>query len=338
MTNSNKNLDLWNRVQKTNPEYTKPFTGDGGYSGTAINGTSVILEATKAWGPIGLNWGFKILEERIDNGAVVYDDEKEILGHTMTNTVHLELWVKKKLLDPDWKPEGDEDPLARVDHFGHTPYITWIKKWSAWKTDSEATKKSMTDAMKKCLSLYGFNADIFLGLYDDVSYVGMVKAELEVEKSDDQLATHIKQKQEYDEWYLKHYKIIETAVNKNELELVFKTCYRKMQRADDREGLLKMTRAKDKRLKQLEEKANGSTIQTDEGHEGSGETGGSGSGHAGISDGHTGSDRGRVSGEGSGDSNDLFEHGTADDSADRRGDKKAPGPKKAVRKSTRKPS
>ena len=36
--------------------------------------------------------------------------------------------------------------------------------------DEEAPKKSITDAMTKCLSLLGFAAEIHLGLYDDNKY------------------------------------------------------------------------------------------------------------------------------------------------------------------------
>ena len=205
------NMSLWNKVAKTNPEYTKAFTAGGGYSGTSINGTSVVMEATKQWGAIGVNWGYNVLEERVDTGATIFNAENEIVGNTLTNTIKLELWVKKSILDPEWKPEQDEDSLARIVHYGHTPYVTWNRNYKNWQTDQEATKKSMTDALKKCLSMYGFNADIFLGLYDDVSYVGMLKDEAEIDKSDNKLETHIKQKQEYDDWYLKHLKIIETA-------------------------------------------------------------------------------------------------------------------------------
>lgn len=330
-----KNIALWESVSKTNPNYTKPFTGAGGYSGTAINGTSVVMEATKQWGPIGLNWGYKVLEERVDTGATVFNDEGEITGNTLINTIHLEVWVKKSQLDPEWQTDtiANESSLAKVDHFGHTPFVTWNRNYKSWQTDMEATKKSLTDALKKCLSMFGFNADIFLGLYDDVSYVGMLKEEAEIDKSDDKLETHIKQKQEYDEWFLNHFKIIETAVNFNELELVFKTCYRKIQRKEDREGLLKMTRAKDKRFKQLQEKTDGQTlVRTDQGNDGIENPGGDRSGNGDSSRGHDGGDSGELRGKGEGDSNHLSEHGSGH-SGSGQGNKKASTKKKSARKS-----
>lgn len=247
-----KNLALWRNVQKTDPTYTKGFNAPGGHSGTAINATYFIREATEQWGPIGLNWGYTVIEERVDNGAPVYDEQMEILGHVMTNTIRLELWVKKSTLDSEYTPETGEDPIARVTHYGHTPYIYYSANSKRWITDQEATKKSLTDALKKCLSMYGFCADIYLGLFDDFSYVELLRKEVEMEKSDDALTTHIKQKQEYKEWFLKNIKLIETAVSKNELEIVYKSAYRKSQRMEDRDGLLKLTRAKDKRMKEID--------------------------------------------------------------------------------------
>jgi len=50
-------------------------------------------------------------------------------------------------------------------------------------TDEEAPKKSMTDAMSKCLSLIGFSADVHLGLYDDNKYVADLRQQFGTEKN-----------------------------------------------------------------------------------------------------------------------------------------------------------
>lgn len=244
----NDNLKLWNEVQKTDPTYTKDYSGPGGYSGTAISGNYMIMEATKQFGPIGLGWGYDIIEDRIDTGGPVYSEaDGSIMGHTMTHTIKLELWVKF----------GDE--VAKIQNYGHTPYVTWNRNYKNWNTDQEAPKKSLTDAIKKCLSMFGFCADIYLGLYDDVSYVEEVKAQAQIDKADDKLEATVKANQVYKEWFDKHLEIIKTAASVNELELIFKSSYRKAQRKQDRDGLLTLTRAKDARLKTLEDKKNGST-------------------------------------------------------------------------------
>lgn len=41
--------------------------------------------------------------------------------------------------------------------------------------DGEAPKKSFTGAIKKSLSMFGFSADVLLGLLDDEAYVTQLK-------------------------------------------------------------------------------------------------------------------------------------------------------------------
>ena len=50
------------------------------------------------------------------------------------------------------------------------------------KKDADCMKKATTDGLTKCLSMMGFNADIFLGKFDDSKYVQQVKAEFEASK------------------------------------------------------------------------------------------------------------------------------------------------------------
>ena len=45
------------------------------------------------------------------------------------------------------------------------------KSLGAQKPDEDAVKKAVTDGLTKCLSYLGFNADVFLGLFDDNKYV-----------------------------------------------------------------------------------------------------------------------------------------------------------------------
>jgi hypothetical protein len=49
--------------------------------------------------------------------------------------------------------------------------------------DDECYKKIQTDALTKALSRLGFNADIFMGLWDDNRYVEQVKKKKEGEKA-----------------------------------------------------------------------------------------------------------------------------------------------------------
>lgn len=234
------NLDLWNKVAKTDPTYTKAF--NQGFSGTSINSTYLVMKATEQWGMIGIGWGYEIVEERIDVGAPVYNKEGAEIGSTKTHTIVLCLWVR----------QGSE--YSRVTHFGHTKYIYYSSKNGYWITDEEAPKKSLTDALKKCLSMHGFSADIFLGLYDDKGYVEAVKAESLLDKADDKAAEALRQKQEYLIILDKNLELISTATSMNELEALYKSIIRKSTRMNDEAGMRKVNTAKDKRKTELGEK------------------------------------------------------------------------------------
>lgn len=148
----NKNLAIWDKVKKTDLKWLKQ--SDIGAKLTSINGMYCVMRATEIFGPCGLGWGYEILEERLDNGVLVKDDTGEY--STKTHTVKIKLWY---MID---------NKRGEIIHFGHTPYIM-KSKYGAYQ-DEEAPKKSLTDAIKKCLSMIGVGADIHLGQFDDISY------------------------------------------------------------------------------------------------------------------------------------------------------------------------
>lgn len=157
-------IQLWDRVQKTDPQYTKDFQRTGGFSGTAINATYLARKATEVFGPMGLGWGVKILEERYDNGAPLgFDSQGNNLGFERIHVVKVELWY---MLD---------GKRGAIEHFGQTTFVG--KNRFGTYTDEEAPKKSLTDATSKCLSLLGFGGDVHLGLYDDNKYVAALRQE-----------------------------------------------------------------------------------------------------------------------------------------------------------------
>jgi hypothetical protein len=154
MTDTNSNLSLWKAVETTDPHYTKSFTRGGGFKGTATNATYLAKKATMQFGPIGIGWGWTVLDERLLEGA---DD-------TQIHRVHIRLWYK-------WNGEKGE-----IEHFGQTEFSGKRNNGKTY-TDEEAPKKSLTDAVTKCLSLIGFASDVHLGLYDDNKYVRDLKSE-----------------------------------------------------------------------------------------------------------------------------------------------------------------
>tara|TARA_R110002020_G_scaffold68061_6_gene178333 strand:- start:601 stop:1236 length:636 start_codon:yes stop_codon:yes gene_type:complete len=144
-------LDLWNEVAKTNPKYTKQVKF-GARSFTTINAQYQLLEATKQFGPIGDGWGIKDEE--------FWTIAEGLLGYKA------KLWYKKGT------KECQFDINSSINVYNKRGDI-----------DDECLKKVTTDALTKGLSKLGFNADIFLGLWDDNRYVAQVQKEFsEAEK------------------------------------------------------------------------------------------------------------------------------------------------------------
>lgn len=135
-------MRVWDRVSKTNPANTKKVNQRGGF--TSICAQSQIMEATRAFGPVGEGWGYDAATPIFQDGLVF---------------VPVTLW------------HG-----SRENKFG--PVIGGAEwKSDKGRVDSDAPKKATTDAVTKLLSQLGFNADVFLGLYDDNKYVAQVTRE-----------------------------------------------------------------------------------------------------------------------------------------------------------------
>lgn len=179
-------MALWNRVKTTPASATKPANVNG-QTITSIDTIHMIQMATKEFGPMGIGWGYSIDEERFDQGAPVADAQGAVIGHEHTHTIRMTLWFKL----------GGE--RGEVTQYGHTRAIYRTNK-GTWMTDGEAPKKSTSDAMKKCLSLLGFSADIFSGLYDDQGYVAERRTQERLEKSDNFDAELERLRQEFKAW------------------------------------------------------------------------------------------------------------------------------------------
>ena len=138
------NLELWEKVEKTNPADTKEITF--GRKITAIDPYKQIKAATKEFGAVGKGWGWSV--ERVE--------------YLPTNELALLIRL--------WHGEKNNS----FDHWGQSSlFIDKAEK----KKDTACFKKATTDGVTKCLSLLGFNADVFLGKFDDNKYVQQMKEE-----------------------------------------------------------------------------------------------------------------------------------------------------------------
>lgn len=179
-----KNLAIWSQVEKTDTRYTKKADVNG-QKITSLNGTAMIMKATEIFGPAGIGFGWKVLEERFDDGMEIFagEGEKRVsLGWTKNHTVRILFWF---ILDGQ---------RGELEGYGCTNAV--YKSKYGMSTDGEAPKKSLTDAIKKCLSALGFSADVFLGMHDDREYLQQLEEELAIERADDREAEIERQKQE----------------------------------------------------------------------------------------------------------------------------------------------
>jgi hypothetical protein len=134
------NMKLWNSVETTDPKFTKKVNQRGGF--TAIGAQYQLRTATETFGPIGYGWGVK--DEKIERW--------EDVGLAVYTAI---LWYVREGI-----AEEHEIPI-------HSS----IKYHSNGRVDDDFFKKVATDALTKGLSKIGFNADVFMGMFDDNKYV-----------------------------------------------------------------------------------------------------------------------------------------------------------------------
>lgn len=150
------NLELWNRVSTTRPEHTKAVTF--GRKFTAICPQSQRMKATEVFGPYGIGWG-------IENESF---EVVSLNNHQPMLLYRANLWYILR-----GKDEIEQD--GRFPIVSSIQMTQWNKNAGEFKLDDECYKKAQTDALTKGLSFLGFNADVFLGMYDDNRYVESLK-------------------------------------------------------------------------------------------------------------------------------------------------------------------
>lgn len=237
------NLKLWESVEKTNPDYTKTGKVDGRQQ-TSITPMYLIKEATKHFGKIGEGWGYEVIADRFDQGAPELDQEtKAVLYHNVMHTIYLRLW---------YMSDGQERSIYQ---YGHTPFIR-KSKYGAM-TDYEAPKKSLTDAMKKCLSMLGFGADIFMGLYEDQQYVAELEYQAAIEKAEDKDKEAAEQKQAFLDEIEKLVIQMKESKTMGMLNGLYKSAVRKAELRQAKGIIIKLENLHNEMKEQIEGNSNG---------------------------------------------------------------------------------
>jgi len=147
----NNNLKLWEKVEKTNPKYTKEANVKGNKI-TSIAPQYQIKNVTEQFGTYGETWGFESLD---------FDYTLLELGMVVLHAVFFF--------------PGGKFPIKNAQSL----FIDNAKT----KIDDNFAKKLETDTLTKAISKLGFNADIFMGKFDDVKYLNEVREEFKEEES-----------------------------------------------------------------------------------------------------------------------------------------------------------
>lgn len=166
----NENMKFWESVKKTDPNRVKPITGKQ-YKGNSPQPYYLVERMTECFGMCGIKWGLNIINERMER-------------LTDTDVLHVavvELW---------YYHEGNKGTITQI---GQTK-ACYKTKDGGMMVDEDAPKKSITDAMTKCMSYLGFAGDIFSGQWDDSKYVQELTNEFNKAKiTDERLQAAIEQ-------------------------------------------------------------------------------------------------------------------------------------------------
>ena len=135
-----KNLVIWNQAKKLILVSLRGFPLELGAL-LSIDAHYQIRRATEIFGPVGASWGYDVKYDTLtmDNKAFQFAD--------------VSIWVGK----PEYKYGPVRGCNLLVDAKG--------------RVDDDAPKKALTDALTKALSHLGFNADVFMGMFDSNKYV-----------------------------------------------------------------------------------------------------------------------------------------------------------------------
>lgn len=218
-------LKLWQAVEKTDLSFVKQVNQRGGY--TAIAPQYQLMKATEQFGPYGA--GFGLCASDFDFNLV-----------ESTNIV-----IHKAVFFYVIDGQRHEFPISNAIEFAR------VTKDGKKIVDVDFAKKVETNTVSKALSKLGFNADVFLGLMEDNSYLSELQNELAIQKADDKDAELVKQRLEHEEWRTKELATYPEIKTVTALKNIYTQHVRACQRRGDNEGMLMFKAAHDKRLSEI---------------------------------------------------------------------------------------
>lgn len=221
-----KNLKLWDAVEKTDLQFTKHVNQRGGY--TAISPQYQLKCATEQFGAYGAGFGLCVSDFDMSifeaTGIVIH---KAVFFYMMDGQRY-------------------EFPLSNAIEAARG-------KAEKRYVDTDFAKKVETNTVSKALSKLGFNADVFMGMMEDQSYLAELQNEMALQKADDKDAEIIQQRLEYDAWKQNELKVYPSLQTLNALNTVYTGHVRKCKRHNDDAGILLFKSAYEDRKSQLEQ-------------------------------------------------------------------------------------
>lgn len=220
----NKNLKLWDSVEKTDLQFTKHVPQRGGY--TAISPQYQLKCATEQFGAYGAGFGLSVSDFDMSifeaTGIVIH---KAMFFYVMDGQRY-------------------EFPLSNA-----------IEAAKATKNgryvDTDFAKKVETNTVSKALSKLGFNADVFMGLHEDQSYIAELQNELAMQKADDKDAEIVRQRNEHEDWKQRELDTYQHLKTITALKTAYTAHARACKRRNDEEGMKAFKRQYESRLLDL---------------------------------------------------------------------------------------
>lgn len=193
------NLKLWDSVSKTDVKYTKDVNQRGGY--TSVSATYQAMTATEQFGEYGKGWGLK----SVDYDFSMLDQIKMVICKAVF--------------------------FYTIDGKEHSfPINNAINPMMGAKPDEDFCKKVETNTISKALSRLGFNADIFMGMFDDDDYVAQLKTEQDIENAENRDLEIQAKRQEASGYVLRHLELIASASSVSEVAGIQKVTIRHLER------------------------------------------------------------------------------------------------------------
>ncbi|EPL3991049.1 hypothetical protein M2010_002044 [Providencia stuartii] len=230
LKDNNDHLNIWKRVQRTDARFTKPLEGVG-FIGTSINSTYMFMRATEIFGPIGEGWGYEVIEEKFIDGKplvepILDERNKQVATRFLRDGDGSLFCEQNHSLKIKFWYIIEGEIRGEFESYGATPYRYQTNY--GIKVDGEVIKKSLTDAIKKALSMLGFSSDVFMGMHDNPEYVASNKLEYEIKAATDSAEDVTRVRKELDEKFTKHTETMRSAVTQNELRGIASTLTREI--------------------------------------------------------------------------------------------------------------